>query len=86
MATTDHERLEALQVKASKLAYQIDASVDRQGYCLWRLLPGVGRSMVLGREGGVTLDAIEKKLETIAKGPKEPDKIESEAGKKSNTR
>jgi hypothetical protein len=39
---------------------------------LWRSWPGVGRHMILGRDGGTTLEAIGQKL----------DEVEAEAGTK----
>jgi hypothetical protein len=74
MATpaNEQERLEALSKRAGKLGYQIEPSVKKLGYCLWRSWPDVGRQMVLGRDGDVTLDAIAQKL----------DEIEAEEGEK----
>jgi hypothetical protein len=61
----EQEWLEALNKRADKLGYQIEPSVKKLGYCLWRSWPGVGRHMVLGRDGDVTLDAIAQKLDEI---------------------
>lgn len=73
MTTADEQEwLEALNKRAGKLGCQIELSMDKRGYCLWETVPGVGRYLILGREGGVTLDAIAQKL----------DEIEAEAGPK----
>jgi hypothetical protein len=64
-ATPDQERLKTLHARAVKLGYQVEASVNRSGYCLWRVLPDVGRYLILGREGGVPLEGIERKLDEI---------------------
>src|SRR5262249_8923444 len=56
--------LAALKSRANKLAHQIEPSVKNQGYCLWQTWPD-GRLMILGRNDGVTLDAIAEKLEEI---------------------
>lgn len=71
-ATPDQERLKTLHARAIKLGHQVEAGVNRSGYCLWRVLPDIGRYLILGREAGVALDAIEKKL----------NEIESDAGSK----
>ena len=68
----EQEWLEALNKRAGKLGYQVELSMSKLGYCLWRSWPGVGRQMILGREGGVALDAIGQKL----------DQVEAEEGKK----
>jgi hypothetical protein len=68
----EQQRLEALKRRADKLGHEIEPSLNKRGYCLWVAVPGVGRYMVLGREGDVTLDAIAQKL----------DEIEAEAGTK----
>ena len=65
----DQEMFETLQKRAVKLGYKVDAAVS--GYCLWRVLPGVGRYLILGHEGGVTLDAIAKELDQIEGGAME---------------
>ena len=65
-------RLEALSERAGKLGHQIELSMDKRAYCLWETIPGVGRYLILGREGGVALDAIAQKL----------DQVEAEKGKK----
>jgi hypothetical protein len=70
--TSEQERLEALNKRAAKLGCEIELSMTKLGYCLWRPWPGIGRHMVLGPEGDVTLDAIAQKL----------DEIEAEAGTK----
>ena len=72
----EQERLEDLNKRAGKLGYQIEPSVTKLGYCLWRSWPGIGRQMILGRDGDVALDAIAQKL----------DKIEAEAGPKKSGR
>jgi predicted CoA-binding protein len=61
----DERKLAALQERGVKLGYQVDTSMNKLGYCLWRVLPRVGRYLILGRDGGVTLEAIEKKLDEI---------------------
>jgi len=61
----EQERLEALEQRAGKLGYQIEPSLNKQGYCLWETLPGIGRLLILGRDGGVTLDAIAQKLDEV---------------------
>jgi hypothetical protein len=58
----EQERLDALKKRAAKLGYQIEPNLNGPGYCLWEVLPGIGRHMVLGREGDVTLAAIAQKL------------------------
>ena len=68
----EQERLAALRKRADNLGYQIEPSVTKLGFCLWESWPDVGRLMILGRDGGVTLDAIAQKL----------DEVEAEAGKK----
>lgn len=68
----EQEKLAALKKRADRLGYQIEPSVDKLGYCLWQSVPGVGRYMIVGRDGGVTLDTIAQKLA----------EIETEAGKK----
>ena len=62
---SEQQRLEALIKRADKLGYEIEPSVRKLGYCLWRSWPGIGRQMVLGRDGDVTLDAIAQKLDEI---------------------
>jgi hypothetical protein len=62
----DQEKFGTLQKRAVKLGYKVDTSVS--GYCLWRVLPGVGQYLILGHEGGVTLDAIAKQLDHIEGG------------------
>jgi hypothetical protein len=60
-----HDDLQALKKRARELGYEIDPSVRRLGYCLWRSWPGVGRQMVLGGNDGVALDAIAEKLDEV---------------------
>jgi hypothetical protein len=67
---SEQERLDALKQRAAKLGYQIESSLNGPGYCLWEVLPGVGRSMILGREGDVTLDVIAQKLDELEAGKK----------------
>jgi hypothetical protein len=55
--------LEALKERAAQLGYQIESSENGPGYCLWEVLPGAGRYIILGRDGGVTLDVIAQKLD-----------------------
>jgi hypothetical protein len=64
----EQEKLAALEWRAVKLGHQIEPSVKKLGYCLWRSWPDVGRQMILGREGDVTLDAIAQKLDEIEAG------------------
>jgi hypothetical protein len=66
----EQEKLAVLNRRADKLGYQIEPSVKKLGYCLWQSWLGVGRYMVLGRNGndGVTLDAIARKLDEVAAG------------------
>jgi hypothetical protein len=61
----EQDDLAALKKRADKLGYQIEPSVNKLGYCLWQSLPGVGRYMILGRDGGVTLNAIAQKLAEV---------------------
>jgi hypothetical protein len=65
---TDEEKLAALKARAARLGHQIE--IDRRGYCLWQVLPGIGRILILGRESGVTLDAIAKKLDELTAEPR----------------
>ena len=62
----EREKLAALKRRADKLGYEIEPSVKKLGYCLWRSWPG-GRHMILGRNdnAGVTLDAIARKLDEV---------------------
>jgi hypothetical protein len=60
---TDKETLAALKARAVRLGHQID--IDTRGYCLWQVLPGIGRILILGRESGATLDAIGSKLDEL---------------------
>ena len=60
----EQKLLEALNKRALSLGYQIEPSVKKPGYCLWQSWPG-GRHMILGRDGGVALDAIAQKLDEI---------------------
>jgi hypothetical protein len=62
---SEQEKLVALNACATRLGYKIDLSLDKRGYCLWQTLPGVGRYLVLGREGGVAIDTIAKKLDEL---------------------
>ena len=62
--TDEQEKLTDLKRRACKLGHQVEPSVQRLGYCLWRTWPG-GRFMILGRNDGVALDAIEQKLDEI---------------------
>jgi hypothetical protein len=55
----------ALKMRARKLGYDIEPSVRRSGYCLWRVWPGIGRHMVIGGNDGVTLDTIAAKLDEL---------------------
>jgi hypothetical protein len=64
----EQKKLAALEWRAVKLGHQIEPSVKKLGYCLWRSWPDVGRQMILGREGDVTLDAIAQKLDEIEAG------------------
>ena len=64
-SANEQEWFEALNERAGKVGYQIEASVKKLGYCLWRSWPDVGRHMILGRDGDVTLDAIAQKLDEI---------------------
>jgi hypothetical protein len=64
-AANEQQRLEALKKRAAKFGHEIEPSMKKPGYCLWVSLPGVGRYMVLGREGAATLDAIAQKLDEI---------------------
>ena len=65
----EEARFAALNMRARELGYEIDPSVRRLGYCLWRSLPGVGRQMVPGDNDGVALDVIAEKLDEVeAKG------------------
>jgi hypothetical protein len=69
----EQERLETMNKRTGKLGYKIEPSVNKLGYCLWQSWPGVGRHMILGRDGGVTLNAIEQKLDEVeAKEKKKP--------------
>jgi hypothetical protein len=68
----EQQKLAALKNRAEKLGYQIEPSVNKLGYCLWQSWPGVGRHMVIGRDGGITLDVIAQKL----------GEVEAEAAKK----
>jgi hypothetical protein len=61
----DQERLPVLKERARKLGYQIELAIGRPGYCLWEVLPGIGRHMILGRDGDITLTAIAQKLAEI---------------------
>lgn len=65
MANDEEKRVAALKLQAKKLGCQIHATADRHGYGLVRSLPGSGRQMLLGRDGGVALDAIAKKLDEL---------------------
>jgi hypothetical protein len=56
----EQEWLEALNKRAGKLGYQIEPSVTKLGYCLWRSWPGIGRQMILGRDGDVTRASVSK--------------------------
>jgi hypothetical protein len=69
---SEQQRLEALIKRAAKLGYEIEPSMKKLGYCLWRSWPGIGRQMVFGRDGDVTLDVIAQQL----------DEIEAEGGPK----
>ena len=69
MAIEEEKKFRALQKRAVKLGHKIDTAVS--GYCLWRVLPGVGQYLILGDEGGVTLDAIAKQLDHIEGGTME---------------
>jgi hypothetical protein len=51
-----------LRSRAKALGYDI-YGVDHGGYVLARRHPGYRREIVLGKDGGVTLDAIERWLE-----------------------
>lgn len=86
MVATDQERLRSLQARAVKLGYQVRTSMDGNGYCLWRVLPALGRYLILGHGGGVTINAIEEQLDTIAKdqvtAETQSDKLDSRTGKK----
>src|SRR5262249_13048455 len=62
--TDEQEALAALKSRANKLGHQIEPSVKNQRYCLWQTWPD-GRVMILGRNHGVTLDAIAEKLDEI---------------------
>ena len=64
----EQEDLEALKKRAAKLGYQIESSENGPGYSLWEVLPDVGRYMILGRNGGVTLDVIAQKLDELEAG------------------
>jgi hypothetical protein len=64
------EELEALKQRAAKLGYQIEPKLNGPGYCLWMILPGVGRFMILGRDSGVTLDVIAQMLDELEAGKK----------------
>jgi hypothetical protein len=68
----EQQRLEALKKRAAKFGHEIEPTMKKPGYCLWVSLPGVGRYMVLGRDGTATLDVIAQKL----------DEIEAEVGTK----
>jgi hypothetical protein len=59
----DEEKLASLKKRAVKLGHQID--IDRHGYRLWKVLPGIGRILILGRESDTKLDAIAKKLDEL---------------------
>jgi hypothetical protein len=61
----EQARVAALKMRARNLGYEIEPSVRRSGYCLWRSLRGVGRHMVLGGNDGVALDAIIEKLDEV---------------------
>jgi hypothetical protein len=62
---SEEARLAGLKIRADKLGYEIEPSIRRPGYCLWRSWPGIGRQMILGRDGGVMLDAIAQKLDEM---------------------
>jgi hypothetical protein len=64
-SANEQEWFEALKERAGKVGYQIEPSVKKLGYCLWRSWPDVGRQMILGRDGDVTLDAIAQKLDEV---------------------
>jgi hypothetical protein len=61
----EQERLRAFKERARKLGYEIEPAFRRPGYCLWEVLPGIGRHMILGRDGDITLTAIAQKLAEI---------------------
>jgi predicted CoA-binding protein len=68
--TNERADLEALKKRADKLGYQIEPSLNKPGYCLWEVLPRVGRYLILGRDGGVTLDVIAQRLDEVEAGKK----------------
>ena len=69
--TTDEEKLAALNARAIRLGHQVD--IDSRGYCLWQVLPGIGRILILGRDSGTTLDAIAKKLDELKADREKPE-------------
>jgi hypothetical protein len=62
--------LEALQRRAVKLGHQVEPRTHGDGYCRWQVGRGIGRTLVLSDEGGVSLDEIEKRLQELECQPK----------------
>jgi hypothetical protein len=61
------EHAGAAYERAERLGYKVEPSPGGKGYCLWRIWPGSGRQMVVGQQGGATLDVINLKLTEIEK-------------------
>jgi hypothetical protein len=61
----EQDELAALHARAAKAGCRIELSPDKRGYYLWEVLPGIGRRLLLGREGAVSLDAIAKRLDGL---------------------
>jgi len=61
----EQDELAALHARAAKVGCQVEISPDKRGYSLWEVLPGIGRRLLLGREGGVALDVVAKKLDEL---------------------
>ena len=61
----EQDELAALHARAAKAGCRIEVTLDKRGYYLWEILPGIGRRLLLGRDGAVSLDAIAKKLDGL---------------------
>jgi len=63
--TVGKANLEPLQRRTITLGHQVEARAHNGGYCRWRVWHRVGRTLVLGREHGVTLEAIATALDDL---------------------